>query len=72
MCATLDSAAVDLLPPPALAARLKKRAAQLHMLPAVAIEAMELTKNPECTIAEFAEVVERDVKLATDMLKIAE
>lgn len=71
MSTTLELAAHDLSPPPALAARLKKQEAQLIMLPAVATEAMELIKNPDCTIAELSEVVERDVKLAADMLKIA-
>ena len=71
MLATLDAIDRDLSPPPALAARLARRADQLRMLPAVAMEALEIAKDPECSIAEFAAVVERDVKLATDMLKIA-
>ncbi len=71
MFATLEATELDLTPPPGLIARLNKRAHQLRMLPAVATEALELAKNPDCTIAEFAAVVERDIKLATDMLKIA-
>jgi HD-like signal output (HDOD) protein len=60
-----------LSPPPALAANLRKQADQLRMLPAVALDALDLAKNPDCSIAEFAAVVERDIKLATDILKIA-
>ena len=58
-------------PPLALVGRLKLRERQLQMLPAVAVEAIRLVKDPECSIAEFATVVERDVKLATDILKIS-
>ena len=41
------------------------------MLPAVAIEALELAKDPECVTAEFAGVIERDVKLATEILSMS-
>lgn len=61
---------ITFVPPAAILDRLKKRSDQLRMLPAVATEALKIAKDPECTIAEFAAVVERDVKLATDMLKI--
>lgn len=71
MSLILEPTRNDLAPPPELATRLAKRADQLRMLPAVAVEALEIAKDPECSIAEFAAVVERDVKLATDMLKIA-
>ncbi len=71
MLATLEPYDLALAPPPALAARLAKRAGQLRMLPAVATDALELAKDPECSIAEFAAIVERDVKLAMDMLRIA-
>ncbi len=59
------------LPPPALVARLKARASELQMLPAAAIEAMRVAKKPECSISEYSAVVERDVKLTSDMLKLA-
>jgi HD-like signal output (HDOD) protein len=54
-----------------LAARLKLRERKLQMLPAVAVEAMRLAKDPNCSIPQFAAVVERDVKLATDILRIS-
>ena len=41
------------------------------MLPAVAKEALELAKDPDCTSRQFASVVERDAKLAADILSIA-
>ncbi|MFV0444506.1 MAG: HDOD domain-containing protein [Planctomycetaceae bacterium] len=51
--------------------QLKRKSASLNMLPAVAMQALELSKNPDCSITEFARVVERDVKLATDILSMA-
>ncbi|MCA9184111.1 MAG: HDOD domain-containing protein [Pirellulaceae bacterium] len=44
---------------------------ELQMLPDAAAEALELVKDPNCTIAKFASVVERDVKLAADILALA-
>jgi HD-like signal output (HDOD) protein len=41
------------------------------VVPAVALQALELAKNPECSISEFTSVVEKDVKLATDVLHLA-
>lgn len=71
MTAADETASVDFTPPPEITALLSKRAHKLRMLPAIATEALELAKNPDCTISQFAAVVERDVKLASDMLKIA-
>ena len=39
------------------------------MLPTVAIEALEIAKDPRCTIREFSRIVERDLRLATDMYR---
>lgn len=61
----------DLRLPPELERNLRKRAGQLRMLPAVAAEALEIARTPECSLSEFAAVVERDLKLASDILKIA-
>jgi len=58
-------------PPLALATKLKSRERRLQMLPAVAVEATRLAKDPDCSIAQFASVIERDVKLATDILRIS-
>jgi len=54
-----------------LKSSLLKRSDELSMLPAVATEALELARDPECRTAEFAGVIERDVKLATEILSIA-
>lgn len=56
---------------PELSAAFRNRAHNLQMLPAVAVKALEITRDPDCTIAEFAAVVERDTKLATDLLGMA-
>ena len=59
------------MPPPSLVARMKTRAAELQMLPSVAIEAMNVSKKPDCSISEYASIVERDVKLTSDILRLA-
>ena len=77
MSALIEAEVVDsdvnelFLPPAALVAELKRRAAELQMLPSIAVEAMRLAKKPDCSISEYSSVVERDVKLMTDMLKLA-
>ncbi|MCD0463484.1 HDOD domain-containing protein [Roseiconus lacunae] len=55
----------------ALKQTLLDRADQLAMLPAVASEALQLANDPECRTEELANVIERDVKLATETLKIS-
>lgn len=50
---------------------LQKNMPKLQMLPTVAMEALELVKQPECRVEEFSSIVERDVTLASNMLKIA-
>ncbi|MEZ6065141.1 MAG: HDOD domain-containing protein [Planctomycetaceae bacterium] len=51
--------------------QLKRTSAGLNMLPAVAMQALEIARDPHCSISEFARVVEKDVKLAADMLSLA-
>ena len=53
---------------PHLRAEFSRRAQNLQMLPAVAIQALDIARNPDCSIREFVSVVERDAKLATDIL----
>ena len=62
---------VDVTPPPAILAKSKKKGGRLLMLPDVASKAMQIGRNPHCTIEDFTSVVGRDVKLAADVLKIA-
>lgn len=57
--------------PDALKQTLLDRSDELAMLPAVALEALEMAKDPDCSTAEFASVVERDVKLATEILSLS-
>lgn len=51
--------------------RLRLRANHLKMLPAVAAQALEIVKDPDCSIHEFSAVVERDAALAADILRLA-
>ncbi len=60
-----------LMPPTEIIQALKKRVGQLQMLPAVAQEALEIVKDPNCSIQEFTNVIKRDVKLGADILKMA-
>ena len=71
MTATLELARFDLMPPPTVIALLARRSAQLQMMPDVAFEAMQFAKNPNCSIAQYAAIVERDLKLTVDILRIA-
>lgn len=50
---------------------IQKNMPKLQMLPTVAMEALEMVKVPECPVVEFASIVERDVTLASSMLRIA-
>ncbi len=59
------------MPPIELIRALQQRADQISMLPEVAMEALSLAKSPDCTIVEFINVVQRDGKLATDILSLA-
>ena len=38
------------------------------MLPMVAMEALEVVKDPRCTIGEFSRIVERDLRLVTEII----
>lgn len=61
----------NLVPPESLQRALLSKSDELSMLPAVAYEALEMAKDPDCNSRHFASVVERDVKLATDILSLA-
>ena len=62
---------IDVTPRADFLAKYKKRAGRLFMLPEAANRALKVGRDPQCTIEDFTEVVGRDVKLATDILKIA-
>ncbi|MFO1041495.1 MAG: HDOD domain-containing protein [Planctomycetaceae bacterium] len=57
--------------PAAVVERLRSRANNLKMLPAVATQALQIVEDPECGINEFAAVVERDPSLAAGILRMA-
>ena len=56
---------------PNLQMEFRRKAQALQMLPAVAVQALEVARDPECTIREFVAVVERDAKLAADILSMS-
>lgn len=41
------------------------------MLPSIAQQALQIAKDPDCSIRDFSRLVEQDIKLATEMLRIA-
>lgn len=51
--------------------RLTNNMDQLNVLPALAARALEMSRDPECSMSEFSALVERDVKMATDILRMA-
>jgi len=57
--------------PSPLLDRICGRLQKIQMLPAIAQQALQLARDPECTIREFARIVEQDIKLAAEMLRIA-
>lgn len=54
-----------------LRARLNKKAGDIAMLPAVAIEALQIAKDPECSLNQLSSVIEKDVKLTTELLSMS-
>lgn len=57
--------------PPAVGEQLRLRSNHLKMLPAIAMQALDIAKDPECVIGDFVAVIERDATLASDILRIA-
>lgn len=51
--------------------RLLWKVDQLQMLPALAMQALELAKDPDCSVKAFTSLIERDLTLASDMLRMA-
>lgn len=50
---------------------LRTKVSKVRMFRDVAAKAMEITKDPDCSISEFVSVVERDVMLASEILRMA-
>ncbi|HVJ84288.1 MAG TPA: HDOD domain-containing protein [Caulifigura sp.] len=59
------------VPPERLVRRLLGQNEGLTMLPAVAMQALQLANNPDCSVNQFAALVQQDQKLASDILAIA-
>ncbi len=57
--------------PAELQHRLIERLGDLNMLPGIARQAMDIAQNPNGSMDQLAQVVERDVKLAADILVLA-
>ena len=58
-------------PSPEIQQKILKCAEQFQMRPGAAIEALNLIQDPDCSIRELVVVAHRDVRLTTDILKIA-
>ncbi|MFK7768395.1 MAG: HDOD domain-containing protein [Mariniblastus sp.] len=58
-------------PPPELIKRLKNCENEMFVFPAVATEAINLTNDPDCSMSVFSCLVERDAKLAAEILSLA-
>lgn len=59
-----------MVPPEELRIRLLNRTAGWQMLPDIAVKALAMARDPNCSIKEFSMVIERDPKLATEILRI--
>ena len=63
--------AVDVRFPTGVQEQLRLKASSLTMFSGIAMQALEIAKDPECDIHEFVKVVERDEVLAIETLKMA-
>lgn len=57
-------------PPPELCTRLLNQTSGWQMLPDTAVKGLAMARDPNCSIKEFASVIERDPKLAMEILRI--
>jgi len=57
-------------PPEDLRTRLLNQTSSWQMLPDIAVKALAMARDPNCSIKEFSSVIERDAKLATEILRI--
>ncbi len=57
--------------PTELALRMGCNLDQMKVLPEVAVEALDIAKDPNCSVTRFSSIVEQDVKLTTDILRMA-
>ena len=57
--------------PVELTQRLKKAVGTLNMLPTVAAQALQIANHPDCDLGKLAGVIQRDLKLTTLILRMA-
>jgi HD-like signal output (HDOD) protein len=57
--------------PAELKDRLKRAVGTLNMLPAVAVQALQIANDPDCDFGKLAGVIQRDLKLTTMILRMA-
>lgn len=57
-------------PPEDLRTKLLNQTSGWQMLPDIAAKALAMARDPNCSIKEFSSVIERDPKLATEILRI--
>ena len=57
-------------PPEDVQSRLLAQTAGWQMLPDIAVKALAMARDPNCSIKEFSSVIERDPKLAMEILRI--
>jgi HD-like signal output (HDOD) protein len=48
-----------------------QRASEFTMIPAAAMKAMAIGRNPACSVKEYAAAIEGDIRLAVDILSMA-
>lgn len=68
---TASAGALTIQIPAHLATIIESKKGQFNVMPTVALQAMQLAKDPDCEIKQFASIIERDVKLTTDILRMA-
>jgi len=57
--------------PEELVQKLTRKVGNLQMLPAVAAQALEIANDPDCDFLKLANVIQRDLKLTTFILRMA-
>ncbi len=68
---TSDVISLTCVLPEHIEGALRRGSQHLQMLPAVALQAIEIARDPGATLTDFTAIVERDMKLASDILSMA-
>lgn len=62
---------IDFYPPAELIETMLSKIDRVTMLPDIAVKALEMVKNQDTSIQSFADLIQQDFKLATDVLSMA-